>query len=414
MNHQQRTSEKLYYRPGRPFLKTLGTWLSLILGLWLFCPQDRSHAQPPQSPAEQRVLYQAQQAMAAKNYSEAQQMLVQFISERGEKVHYLVPFTLADALALDGQNADALTYYQKATEQYAADADLWLNMGKVCYDLQQFGKAAQYMHKAYELMTEKRPELLYQVAICFIQDNKRQQALGCLEQICTADAGEAKSDWFEALVDVYLKLGQHRKAVATLQQLLGRQGDRPRWWKLLAHTYLKDHDYNKAAAALKVYLDLKEATREEVIQLGDLYRLAGVPLKAARQYEKALQWSAASGDYEKIAAAYLYAHRPDKAVQALNQAIAHKPSARLWHMLGSVQYNRGQYRQAHEAFRQSLEIAQGDGSAALLMGYCALKLNKLNEAIEAFESAARFSQQRLAAQKALIQIKRLAQWNAKQ
>lgn len=404
MNHQQRTTPKRYHRPGRPFLRALGIW---FLGLLLFCPPARSHTGPPPTPAEQRVLYRAQQSVAAKRYSEAQQMLVQFISEKGEKVHYLIPFTLANALALDGRNADALTYYQKATEQYAADADLWLNMGKVCYDLQQFDKAAQYMHKAYALMTEKRPELLYQVAICFIQDNQPQQALGCLEQICGAGAGEAESDWSEALVDVYLKLGQHRKAVATLQQLLGRQGDRPRWWKLLAHIYMKDRDYNKAAAAFKVYLDMVAASREEVIQLGDLYRLAGVPLKAARQYEKALQWSAASGAYEKIAAAYLAARRPDKAVQALNQAIAQKPSARLWHMLGSVQYNRGRYRQAHEAFRRSFETAPGDGRAALLMGYCALKLNKLHEAAEAFESAARFSQQRRAAQKALNEIEPL-------
>lgn len=411
MNHQQHTTQKRYHRPGRPFLRALGTW---FLGLLLFCPQARSHTEPPPTPAEQRVLYRAQQSVAAKHYSEAQQMLVQYISEKGEKVHYLIPFTLANALALDGRNADALTYYQKATEQYAADADLWLNMGKVCYDLQQFGKAAQYLHKAHALMTEKRPELLYQAAICFVQDNQPQQALGCLEQVCAAGAGEAESDWFEALVDVYLKLGQHPKAVATLQQLLGGQGDRPRWWKLLAHIYMKDHDYNKAAAAFKVYLDMVEASREEVIQLGDLYRLAGVPLKAARQYEKALQWPAASGAYEKIAAAYLYARRPDKAVQILNQAIAQKPSARLWHMLGSVQYNRGRYRQAHEAFRRSFETAPGDGGAALLMGYCALKLNKRDEAAAAFESAARFSQQRRAAQKALKAIEPCAHRDAKQ
>jgi hypothetical protein len=48
------------------------------------------------------------------------------------------------------------------------------------------------------------------------------------------------------------------------------------------------------------------------------------------------------------------------------------------------------------------------------MGYCALKLNKPREAANAFKSAARFSQQRVAAQKALTEIERLAQWDAGQ
>ncbi len=399
---------------GQKLRRVLMAWIALALLGWLLPAMAWSNSGSPPSHGEQRVLIQARQSMTAKKYSEAQQMLMQFISEQGEKVHYLVFFTLGNALALDGRHDDALTYYQKAAEQYAADADLWLNMGKVCYDLQQFGKAAQYMQKAYELMTDKRPDLLYQAAVCLIRDQKPRQALAYLSQICAAGAAEAKDDWFEVLVDVYLKLGQHREAVATLQQLLGKPGCRPRWWKLLAHIHMQERDYTKAAAALKVYLDMVEASREEVIWLGDLYRLAGVPLKAARQYEKALQRPVTAGDCEKIAAAYLSAHRPDKAVHALNQAIAQKPSARLWHMLGSIQYNQGKYQEAHEAFRQSFELAQGDGSAALLMGYCALKLNKLHAAEEIFKSAARFSQQRTSARKALNEIERHAHLDAKQ
>jgi tetratricopeptide (TPR) repeat protein len=285
---------------GQKLVRVLMVWMTLALMGWRLPATARSNPGPPPGPSEQRILLQARQSMASKKYSEAQHMLMQFISEKGEKVHYLVFLNLAEA---------------------------------------------------------------------------------------------------------HLKLRQYRQAVATLQQLLGRPEPRPRWWKLLAQVYMQASDYTQAAAAFKIYLELVKPSREEVMRLGDLYRLAGVPLKAARQYEKALQWPIAAGDYEKIATVYLSAHRPDKAVQVLNRAIDRKPSARLWHMLGTIQYNQGEYQQAHEAFRQSFELAQGDGSAALLMGYCALKLNKLDEAATAFESAARFSQQRRAAQKALKAIK---------
>lgn len=294
---------------GRKLPRVLMVWMSLALMGWWLPATARSNSGPPLNPSEQRVLFQARQSMAAKQHSEAQQMLMQYISEKGEKVHCLV---------------------------------------------------------------------------------------------------------FLTLVDVYSKLGRHRQAVATLQQLLGRPGPRPQWWKLLAHVYMQVPDYTKAAAAFKIYLEMVEPSREEVIQLGDLYRLAGVPLKAARQYEKVFQWPVAAGDYEKTAAAYLSAHRPDKAVQVLNQAIDRKPSARLWHLLGSIQYNQGKYQEAREAFGHSFETTPGDGSAVLLIGYCALKLNQLDEAAAAFESAARFSQQRTAAQKALKAIEPRAHRDAKQ
>lgn len=420
MSNRVRFADRQRPRCGQKLPRVLMAWMMLALLGWLSPATARSNPEPPPSPLEQRILFQARQSMAAKKYLEAQQMLMQFISEKNEQVHYLVFFTLGNALALEGRHDDALSQYRKAAEQNAADADLWLNMGKASYDLQQFGQAAQFMQKAYELMTDKRPEVLYQAAVCFIQDQEPQQALACLLPICTDGCtdgctdDEPKEAWFEALVDVYLKLEQYPQAVATLQKLLGRPAHRPRWWKLLAHVYMQAHDYTQAAAALKIYLEMVTPSREELIWLGDLYRLAGVPLKAARQYEKALQSPVAAGDYEKIAAVYLSAHRPDKAVQALNQAIAQKPSARLWHMLGSIQYNQGKYQEAHDAFRRSFEFAQGNGSAALLMGYCALKLDKLQEAAEAFESAARFSPQRTAARKALNEIKPPAHRDAKQ
>jgi tetratricopeptide (TPR) repeat protein len=413
MSRRVRSTDRQRPRCGQESKRVLMA-MTLALLVWLLPAKGGANPAPAPNPVEQRVLFQAQQQVAAKKYAEAQQMLMQFISEKGEKVHYLVFFALGNALALQGRHDAALHQYRQAAAQNGTDAALWLNMGKVCYDLQQFGQAAQDLQKAYELMTEKKPELLYQAAVCFLQDQKPQQALACLSAICITDAAGTRDEWFEALVEVHLKLGQHRQAVATVQHLLVRPEPKPRWWKLLAHVHVQAHDYAAAAAAFKVYLELAAPSREEVIRLGDLYRLAGVPLKAARQYEKALQWPAAEGDYEKIASVYLSAHRPDMAVQALHQAIASKPSARLWHMLGSIQYNQGKYQEAREAFRQSHELAQGDGSALLLMGYCDLKLNNLHEAAEAFESASRFSQQRTAAQKALHAIEPSAHREAKQ
>jgi Tfp pilus assembly protein PilF len=127
-------------------------------------------------------------------------------------------------------------------------------------------------------------------------------------------------------------------------------------------------------------------------------------LKAARQYEQVPAGSASAGDYERIATAYLSAHREAKAAETLKQALVNHPSSRLWHMLGSIYYNLEEYPKAYDAFQQCFRMTPKDGSAALYMGYCALKINKTNDAREAFESATRFDRQHEAACKALAKI----------
>lgn len=404
MNGRQRPNQKPHCHIGLIFVRAVGACMLLILGLPLVCPQARSQAEAPPTTAERRVLYQAQQAMTAEKYDEAQTVLLRFISQQNNTIHYLIPFTLGNALALDGRNDDALTYYRQATDRYDADAVLWLNMGNVSYKLGRFARAGECLHKAYTLMAEKKPTLLYQAAICCIHANELQQAANYLERICVPGIEEAQEDWFAALVDVYLKQEECQKAVTLLRRLLKEKGDQPRWSKLLAYIYTKAGDYKQAAAAFKLYLNLVDATREDVVRLGDLYRLAGIPLKAAWQYEQALQWSASPDDYERIVAAYLTAHRSDKAMETLTRALAEQPSARLWHVAGGVYYNREEYRKAYDAFHRCFQMAPNDGGAVLFMGYCALKMDKPNEAQKAFQSAARFPPYRKIAERALTGI----------
>ena len=94
--------------------------------------------------------------------------------------------------------------------------------------------------------------------------------------------------WLEALLKVYLDLGQKERALDLARSLVQGKGQDPRLWQVLAHLYMQAKLYDQAAAAMQVRASLTRPTREEIILLGDLYRMAGVPLKAARQYEKLL------------------------------------------------------------------------------------------------------------------------------
>ncbi len=400
MNRQRPFSRYAWCGMAKPFAAALVICLSAIL-----MPSPViSFAGSSPTPSEQWILTQARQAMTAQKYTEVQEMLLHFLSGKRDKTHYLIFFTLGNASALAGRRNEALSYYEEAIARYDADADLWLNRGKVAYDLKQFGKAGDSFHKAYILTAEEKPDLLYQTAVCRIRDGRPEEALSCLERICSTDVKEIRTDWCEALLDVYGKLGKHEDAMTVLRQLLARGGDHPRWLKRMTQLYIEDRVYDKAAAAYELYLNLTEAGREDVLRLGNLYRLGGVPLKAAVQYERILQWDSSFDDYERVVSTYLAAHRSDKAAEVLIRAIEKQSSAHLWHLLGSVEYNREEYRNAYDAFQHCLHLMPENGSAALYLGYCALKLHRWREAKEALTQASRFTGQRDAARRALAQI----------
>ncbi len=411
---------KYYTEPRRrqPDLQLKYLWFRLwffgsllILAALMGCPYASADGGRPLSLEEQRVLYQAQQLMADQKDVRAGEMLSNYLNEQKQNCHYLVPFTLGNALARQGKNSGALACYRLAVQRHSQDAAVWRNMGKVCFDLKQYDQAAEYMLRARALVTENEPELVFQAAVCRMLSKKPHKALPLLEEICTRPLRQVKADWLQTLANAYIETGQSAKAVGALQKIIRQDGDTPRWWKVLAHVYMRLKEYRNAAAAFQIHLDLTagagQSKKEDLILLADLYRLADVPLKAAWQYEKAASLSARPADYQKIASAYMVAHRPDKAAVWLRKGLAQQPDAGLYRMLGRLLYNQGQYAESYQSLARSIQAAPNDGHSALIMGYCAVHMDRLEKARSAFQAAARFSEHREAAHKALKQIDRL-------
>lgn len=359
---------------------------------------------------EQRILYQAQQLISGQQDNQAEKLLNRYVGEQNGNVHYLLLFTLGNAMARQGKNNEALANYDLAVRINAKDADVWRNMGKICFDLKQYGRAAGHLFKAYELMTEKEPEILYQAAVCRMLNNTPDKAVALLEKVCDWPEKEVKDEWLGSLANAYIETGQWAKAAATVQRIIRKESDNPHWWKVLAQVYLGRKDYRNAAAALQIHLDLSadggKTEKEDLVLLADLYRLANVPLKAARLYEQIVSLSERPDDYEKVAAAYLSAHQPDQAEKWLRRGLDQKPDSRLWRMLGILFYNRGQYAEAYEVLARSRELNPDDGQTSMLMGYCALQLERYEKAAAAFQSAARSRPHRETAEKALAQLDR--------
>jgi tetratricopeptide (TPR) repeat protein len=380
----------------------------LFLGLVAVAPHAAAvERQRSLSEKEQRLVHEAQQILAKKQYGKAQQILSAYLEKHPEGVHYLVPFTLGNALAMGGDAPAALDHYKTAAAIHPNDHAIWQNMGKLYYDLQQYDEAGLSLARAHELEKPPAPSTAYQAAVAFIMAEKPAKARTLLEPLVKKTGSTPEPEWVDALLKVYLDLGMDGKALNLTGDLLGKTGHRPHTWQILAHLYMKRKAYGKAAAALEIYAALTPMDEEKTRLLGDLYRMAGVPLKAAQTYENLLSVNGSAAIYEKSAAAYLAAFRKDKAVEVLRRGIKLKATPNMWWALGSIHYEAGRYDHAYQAFEQCARFDSKNAKAQLMMGYCALQMDRLSTAEAAFSQAARHQRQRGEAQKRLQEIKKM-------
>jgi len=375
----------------------------LLMGILCFSAQAKNKG-PKLTFKVQRALYSAQQAMDKKDYSKAEKDLLKFMEKHPQDNHYLLEFTLANVFAFQGKDKEASSHYQEAIKLYPDYAPSWQNLGKVYFDLKQYQSAGKCFLKGYELSEKKDLSLIYWASCAYIMAKKEEKALPYLEKLISNAKEPPKTEWLEALLNVYINLGLKEKALKVVYQLLQKEEGKPIWWKFLANIHLQQNEYEKALCALTVYSYLTPLKKDEKMLLADLNNMVGLPLQAARYYEDIIAPGSKPSYYRKLAMAYILGHRLNKAENILKEALKENQNAKLWFMLAELFYEEERFDEAYNAFKQSASLNPQDGRAFLMMGYCAIENGKKTEARKAFQKAYRFPKQRKVAEKLLKQI----------
>jgi len=368
------------------------------------CPALAENEAPKLTPAAQRVVYDAQQAMEKKKFLKAEKCLKKYISKYPQKPHYLVEFILGNVFALQAKEREALSHYETSAGLYPDYAAVWQNMGKIFFDLKEFEQAGDCLLKAYETNEKQDPSALYNVAGSYIMAGKEKKALPYLERLLSGKAAPPKTEWLEALLKVYMDLQLKEKAFEVIHRLLENNGNDPRWCKFLAQFYLQQSDYKNAVAVLTIHSYLTSVNLKDLGLLGDLNSVIGVPQKAAEYYKSALTLENSPANYEKLALAYIVAHKSAKAIEVLESALDKEPTSGLFFLMGQALYEEGNFDRAYDAFNHSVQHDPKNGQAYLMMGYCALQADKKNAARSAFKKACRFPRQKKTAKKLLKQV----------
>lgn len=192
------------------------------------------------------------------------------------------------------------------------------------------------------------------------------------------DDNPPEESWSRLLVGLYAELKQYGAAIAVLTELLRRSPDNAAYWRDLYGLELRRGRYDRAAAALSLAqrLGLLRSERD-ILQLADVYRLAGLPYQAGVLLEQAMsagKLGRSPAHWALAADAWLQAQETDRALQALDQALATPGLAAegrpLQVRLGGLLVQRGRWQEAVTLLeRASGQVAgQERGRVYLLLG----------------------------------------------
>lgn len=357
-------------------------------------------------PRKGRVtLFKAQTAREEGDIAEAARILVDFLEEHPDKDHFWLRFHLgASQLELDEREA-AMASFRKTTELEPRFSQGWLSLGQTAYDLGRYAVAAEAIRRGWETSDARPPYLLYYAAASHILAGEPARALPLLEDLVSGRRGDPELDWYRALVSAALDTRNHERGGRAVADMLARFPNEAPAWELAFQFAASTGDYRQAAVALTVVSYLRPLTREERLQLGNVYASIGVPAEASEWYAAALEDGGEVEEWERLASAYLAAYESEAALATLRQALEREPTVRLWSLLGDLHYMERNYAEAYDAFGQCVAMDETQGRAWLMQGYCALELGRLDEAAERLERAAGFDDHAATAEELLKRVR---------
>ena len=364
------------------------------------------------SARAKKALFRARSRQDEGDFHGAAQVMSEFLDGNPEREHPLLLFNLALSHFALEQNSLAYEDLSQAVIIEPRYGRAWLRLGEAAYNLEKFAEAGEAFANAYDLTPEHTPEILYYAGVSLLTGEKAERALTVLEKLLEEHRVGAELDWYQAVISAGGAAGQAGRVAPLLENLLADNASEPRAWELAYQFAAGREDYRAAAVYLTITGYLQPLSHDETIQLGDLYAVISVPLQAARYYEKAMAMPGASEsveagraeDFERLASAWLGAHDHARARAALQTAIGEKETVGLWSLLGDLEYMDEDFEAALKAFNRACDLDQDFGRGWLMMGYCAIELDRQGEARRYLNKAAGYPGQEASARSLLGRV----------
>lgn len=361
-------------------------------------------------PRDARLaLYEAQVFMEEGKIEKSAEVLAKYVRKNEKKDdRFLMRYHLAGVLVQVDRREEALAEYERAVALEPRYGPAWLGLGETAYGLGKHARAAEALKRGYALTEEKRPDVLYYAAAAQVQAGDAAGAISVLEELAAGRHGDPKFEWYRGLVSACLQAEDRVRGQSAVSAMVETFGTKHEAWHLAFQYGASVGDYRQAAVALTVTGYLRPLSKQETMQLGDLYAAVEAPAAAAGFYTAAAGDSASAGEIERIASAYLASYQTGAALAVIEKGIRAEPTFRLWSLLGDLHVMEKRFEPAYDAFAECGRLSPGEPRPELMMGYCALELGRPDDAIAHLTRAAASEDYAERAQLLILRARQLA------
>ncbi len=382
--------EQIYIR------KRQACWIFmlLILCVFWFAGLALADQEKPSCPDQNTLSNSARQALASaqkqmeeKHGNQAQKILEDFLASHPKENHPYITFTLGAIYLESDSLRKSRDMFAQSTEQCPVFSGAWQNLGKVCYDLKEYSRAAQAFDTVYEL--EGKPRFRFHAAVAWMEAKKKTRAFEHMLFLTNGSAGPPKKEWVEFMTHLALELKRSGEAIPVLESLLAKENPPAYLFKLAVSVYLEQNSYRKATQALCAYSMMEKMNPREMRLLGDLLYSQGVPMKAAIWYEKVNQVKPCLRNCVRLVSALHEGFASEKAIQTADKGLQRYPeSVQLWRLKAWACYGEKRFQEASHCFSKVVGLNKKDGKSLFMSGLSAYRAGEKKKAKAVLKLAA--------------------------
>ena len=267
---------------------------------------------------------------------------------------------------------------------------------------EQYAKALTTLDKWFLLETNPAPEPFILKAQNLYQVQRYNDMVEPIEnamRVAEERGKPVKEDWYVLLNFAYFQQENYLK-VRDIQKILLVNWPKKRYWFSLAGAYTElgedENLINAYAAAYDQRMLEKEA---ELVTMAQLFMQREIPYKAGELLEKEM----ASGrvaknakNYRLLSQAWQLSMEDEKAIPALREAARLSDDGELDVRLGNALLNTGEYQECVKSVRNGIRKGglKSPDNAQISLGMCLYNLRQYNDAIKAFQAAAKTTRSR--------------------
>jgi len=378
---------------------TLVFFMSIVLAIGVFSSSNATEQIDWDTVPERTklALFKAQQEMNETRHQKAIDSLLKFQKKRSKYNHFLIEFSLGTAFGLLNQHDQAIYHLEKAAEMEQHYFPIWMNLGKLYYQTENFSKAGAALEKGFRSATVKNPETLFMAMAAYFQSNDLTKTIAIGEELVFSYQS-MKDPVVSLLANAYITTKNFNGAIKMLHHLLDNNPNNHKAWKLLCHAYFNNQQYTEATISYETYGYLQGLDRDELMVLGDLFFMSGVPVRATHYYQQALKDGGTPGELEKLAVYYYSAFDIDEAVSSLDEALQGEETVERLLLKAQLYYLQDEFGKAERYYANAAEKLSKDGHEWLMAGYCAMRNGDSKKAKQWLHKAMDYPEQQEEAQ----------------